>query len=65
MAIDAKKPRVRPRTGHSLEELDEFVGVLSTGGKLGQTVRELRQEWDDPARLDSDRRLPADATLQA
>lgn len=26
--------------------LDEFAGALSTGGKLGQTVRGLRQEWD-------------------
>jgi bifunctional DNA-binding transcriptional regulator/antitoxin component of YhaV-PrlF toxin-antitoxin module len=26
--------------------LDEYAGCLSTGGKLGRTVRGLRQEWD-------------------
>jgi hypothetical protein len=64
MTVDVKKPRLRRGAGRSLEDLlDEFVGVLSTGGKLGQAVRELRQEWDVPARLDSDRRLPTDTTL--
>jgi hypothetical protein len=29
-----------------LKLLDEFVGVLSTGGELGRIVRMLRKEWD-------------------
>jgi bifunctional DNA-binding transcriptional regulator/antitoxin component of YhaV-PrlF toxin-antitoxin module len=26
--------------------INEFAGCLSTGGRLGRTVRGLRQEWD-------------------
>ncbi len=26
--------------------IDEYAGCLRTGGKLGRTVRRLRQEWD-------------------
>jgi bifunctional DNA-binding transcriptional regulator/antitoxin component of YhaV-PrlF toxin-antitoxin module len=26
--------------------LDEYAGSLSTGGRLGRSVRGLRQEWD-------------------
>jgi bifunctional DNA-binding transcriptional regulator/antitoxin component of YhaV-PrlF toxin-antitoxin module len=26
--------------------IDEFAGCLSTGGRLGRTVRGLRKEWD-------------------
>ncbi len=30
-----------------MEDLvDEFAGVLRTGGELGRTVRGLRREWD-------------------
>lgn len=26
--------------------LDEYAGCLRTGGQLGNTIRELRREWD-------------------
>ncbi|HEV2998112.1 MAG TPA: AbrB/MazE/SpoVT family DNA-binding domain-containing protein [Solirubrobacteraceae bacterium] len=26
--------------------IDQYAGCLSSGGKLGRTVRGLRQEWD-------------------